>query len=964
MSYPGCRVGWTVLFSGALALSAAAQDVTALKEQGRALLKAGNYAQAIPIYERAVAAASRTHGAKDQKTDILVNELAMAYFNQGRLAEAAANYQRVLQNTEVRNGPQHTEVATCLGNLAAVYDDWGDYDQALALHLRAYQIRVKLLGPQHPDLATNMNNLGAVYHNLRDDVRALEFYRFALHLYQNSTPRHDRLIANTLHNLAGAHAALGQHAEAEKRYREALAIREAKLGSQHPSVATTLNSLASTLANRKEFAEAEKLYQRGLQLREQRLGADHPNVAASLNDLGSFYSNLRRYESAEKLYLRALAIREKQLDPNHPSIAISLNNLAIIYQQLNRDEQAAELFARSLKINLAAYGEQHPQVALAYKNSALLRAKQKHWADAAAEIDRSRRIVRRHASEILPALTETQQLAFLKFTAEESLHIALSLGLSQKDDLAIVEKSAEWLLNAKGVAQQALAQKEMRNRDLRDPQLGPLVKQLQEIRRELAYLQKSRSSAEAEARRARAGELRKHEAALAGKIAALTGRPTREGAWVTLAEVRQNLRPGDALVEFARFRVRDFALRTPEGGRWLPARYAAWIIPAAEDKPVRLIDLGPAAALEDAVSKARQALTKSPQVIQEVGDVEAEKQLLPALKSLSQVALAPLLPEIGSANRWLLSPDAALWLVPWGALPLADQTYAIETHELVYLLSGRDLLDRPSQRHLNPPLIFADPEYGLGLNESLDAVRTLFGKSPPAASKTRPAAAIGGAQRLPGTAAEAKLIAPSLEDYAEATPTSYLGRYALEGVLRSASQPKAVVICTHGFFLEDAPQSGGEEEGAAESDLQNPLLRCGLLFAGCNTRELAGRVDADDGVLTGLEIAGIDLRGTQLVVLSACETGLGEVRNGEGVAGLRHAFQLAGAKSVVATLWEIPDATTARLMNDFFSGLAEGKTRSQSLRASQQSLINSRRDERGAAHPFFWAAFTLTGAPE
>src|SRR5690606_29751335 len=112
--------------SGALALSAAAQDVTALKEQGRALLKAGNYAQAIPIYERAVAAASRTHGAKDQKTDILVNELAMAYFNQGRLAEAAANYQRVLQNTEVRNGPQHTEVATCLGNLAAVYDDWGD----------------------------------------------------------------------------------------------------------------------------------------------------------------------------------------------------------------------------------------------------------------------------------------------------------------------------------------------------------------------------------------------------------------------------------------------------------------------------------------------------------------------------------------------------------------------------------------------------------------------------------------------------------------------------------------------------------------------------------------------------------------------------------------------------------------------------------------------------------------------
>jgi CHAT domain-containing protein len=331
----------------------------------------------------------------------------------------------------------------------------------------------------------------------------------------------------------------------------------------------------------------------------------------------------------------------------------------------------------------------------------------------------------------------------------------------------------------------------------------------------------------------------------------------------------------------------------------------------------------------------------------------------------------------------IISPDAALWLVPWGTLPLPDGKYAIEKYQISYMISGRDLVAQAATkgRPTSNPVLFANPDYDLGPGQAEAATRAVLRSAAPAeqVASSRGLGSLSGLSkvgRLPGTAEEAAAIKSNVTRYAGEEPTVYEDQYALEGVFKALRRPKVLVLSTHGFFMPDEEVEHKDDrlEGLTEGTksravlttegkpLENPLLRCGLLLAGCNQRQ-ADETQAvgDDGILTGLEIVGTDLRATDLVVLSACETGLGQIRNGEGVAGLRQAFQLAGAKAVVSTLWQIPDQETVQLMQAFFANLSEGQTKADALRNAQLSMIKARRAEKSAAHPYYWAAFTLTG---
>jgi CHAT domain-containing protein len=302
----------------------------------------------------------------------------------------------------------------------------------------------------------------------------------------------------------------------------------------------------------------------------------------------------------------------------------------------------------------------------------------------------------------------------------------------------------------------------------------------------------------------------------------------------------------------------------------------------------------------------------------------------------------PIRQLLGNTKTILLSPDAALNLIPFEALVDENNQYLVENYHITYLTSGRDLLRiKDKFASQQPPIIMADPSYGkegekvaINPNETRSIDLSEFTFLP-----------------LPGTEEEAKAIKNLLPQAIILTRSQ-----ATENALKQAKKPNILHIATHGFFLESPKINNNIKEGARLAPLEvygNPLLRSGLVLAGVKIGQSAG----DDGVLTALETTALNLVGTKLVVLSACDTGVGDITIGEGVYGLRRALVIAGSESQLISLWKVSDNATKDLMVDYYEGLKKGEGRSEALRQIQLEMLKSENQN----HPFYWASFIPSG---
>ncbi|WP_164928965.1 CHAT domain-containing tetratricopeptide repeat protein [Gloeobacter violaceus] len=898
-------------------------DVAAsLNHLGNLLADRGDYGRSELLYERALAIRQKVFGSKHPSVAASLNNLAALQAKQGRYREAEPLYERALAIREQVFGPEHPEVAKTLINLAALFRKQGRYREAEPLYERILAIHQKVLGPEHPEVAKTLNNLALLYVDQGRYREAEPLYERALAIHQKVLGPDHPQVAKTLNNLAILQTKQGRYREAEPLYERALAIHQKVLGPDHPDVAVKLNNLAFLYVDQGRYREAEPLYERALAIHQKVLGPDHPQVAANLNNLALLHVAQGKYLEAEPLLKHALVIHHKTLGPEHPDEAQVLHSLAVLYTSLGRYREAEPLLEQALAIHQKAFRLQHPIIVSILQTFASLRLKQARPAEALGllqeRLDVQERLLGLNLAvgdearkrDYLDTLVEGVDLsvsAHLRYAPTEPAAARLALG-------AVLQRKSRVLDELTG----GLAQLRAR---LAPGQQG-LLDQLAQTRSTLATLVfRGLQQDTPEQYKARLDALERQTRQLETDLAASGAELGTLSRPVTVDAVQQQLHAGTVLVELVRYRPLNPAA-TRKADRFAPEHYAAFLL--SSDGPVWAVELAEAAVIDRMVLDLRALLANADT------PVVAVRALARQLDSL---LMQPLRARLGDVHTLWIAPDAQLNLLPFGALVDEQGRYLLERFELVYLSSGRDLI-RLSDLPVPPrqgPLLVAAPDFD---NAGPPAVNAAHRSAPSLRSADLAELRVEG---LPGSAKEAAALLALLPG-----ARSLTGAAATENALKEAHGPLLLHVATHGFFLEPISRVG-----------ENPLLRSGLALAGFNKRASGG----EDGVLTALEAMGLDLEGTELVVLSACDTGLGEVAGGEGIYGLRRALSIAGARSQMFSLWQVGDTATAQLMVAYYRQLLAGWGRSEALRRVQLDLLQG--GER--AHPYWWAAFVATG---
>jgi tetratricopeptide (TPR) repeat protein len=325
-----------------------------LREQSR-------YAEAEPLYQRALRIQEQVLGPEHPEVATLLNYLSAMYHEQSKYAEAERLLQRVLRIREQVLGPEHPDVARTLNNLALIYQMQSRYAEAEQLLQRALPILERVLGPDQPSVANALNTLGVIYSILARYREAEQLLQRVLHIRKRTQGSDHPHTANACYNLAGLFQDQGQNTEAERLYRRALHIWEQALGPEHPDVALVLNDLGKLFLSQGNYVEAERLYRRALHIWEQALGPEHPDVARAFTSLANLFRDQGQDGEAEAFYHRSLAIREKYLDSHHPETAETLHGLALLRKTQGKLDEAIFLAERVLTMRAQFIGAAHPK---------------------------------------------------------------------------------------------------------------------------------------------------------------------------------------------------------------------------------------------------------------------------------------------------------------------------------------------------------------------------------------------------------------------------------------------------------------------------------------------------------------------------------------------------------------------------------------------------------------------------
>ncbi len=858
--------------------------------------------------------------------------------------------------------------ATKLATESATLQSAGKMEDSRAAAARALEAGEKALGPNDPFIGMLLLRNGHAERVLSHYAKAREAYERAAAIFEASFGRDDLRTADALDWTGMICVYEGDYRKAEALLKEALATFEHVLGREHPRVVLSLQHIAVAYQDLGDKQGAVATLERALQICEKAIDPADLQFTAIVNNLGTLYAELHDYPHAVPLLRRSLHMVEERLGPEHPFVAIPLQELAIIARETKQFDTAFDLLWRAEAAREKAFGLANPQTL------ALLIIIANTWdsmGDHARAVELHHRILDILENTVGPSnklipitlanlatgYTEVGDIACaleyetrMDDVIEKDLDLNLAIG-SERQKLAYEEslsggrtdrtislhalhapdnpEAAEHallvLLQRKGRVLDALSQNLTTVRQALTADDQALLDKLRTTTAELAKLAlNGPGKTPVASYRAQVKKLEDEKENLETAMGARSAAFRADHQPVTVAAVRNAIPRDAALVEFAVYRpFRPTAVSVAD--EFGEPRYIVYVL--RRHGRIRWKDLGSAAAIDKPVAKWRAALRDPGRA--DVAQIarEVDRRVMQPVRELA-----------GNATHLLIAPDGQLDLIPFEALVDARGRYLVERYTITYLTSGRDLLrmavSRPGGAR---PVVVADPEFG----------------EPAGARPVQVASAI--AQRrsittgkdfasvyfapLAGTREEARKIEALFPD-----ARVLVGNDATKAAVERVDAPEILHIATHGFFLESNDARGVRA---------NPLLRSGLALRGANLTSGG----SDDGILTASEASTLNLWGTKLVTLSACDSGVGEVKNREGVYGLRRAFLLAGAETVVMSLWPVSDYVTRQMMTAYYTALKGGEGRGEALRNAQLAMLR----KSSLRQPFYWASFIQSG---
>ena len=872
-----------------------------------------------------------------------LNNLGLLYSNMGDYKGAELYDKQALEIRKKALGEEHPDYANSLNNLGQLYNNMGDYKAAEPYYKQAMEIRKKALGEGNPDYAASLTNLGILYIDMGDYKAAEPFLKEVSEIRKKALGEEHPDYASSLNNLGVLYYEMGDYKGAESYYKQALEIRKKVLGEEHPDYAMSLNNLGVLYKTMGDYKSAEIYSKQALAIEKKVLGEEHPDYAVSLNNLGVLFSTMGDYKAAEPYYKQALAINKKVLGEEHPGYASSLNNLGMLYSDMGDYKAAEPYFKQALTIFKKASGGENFNSFESLKNIAELYSKTNRTKEALSIYNTSFAILNKNISVNFEWLNDNEKELFWKKNNSfyNDVDNFVSANVIKLPELTSLSYNSN--LITKGKLLEAKLKKDNAINSASNDEVEFLYNRLSFLRKKIDKLDDN----DASNYKKLVAEADSLDTKLTQSWPAYAQQ--KKNLSITWDQVQANLSNDEAAIEFVRFKS-DIDSNY---------HYNALIIRKNDVNPI-LVNLCNEKQLE------------------EIGNKEGFSAYYP-------LVWAPLEAYLTGIKTIYYSPTGLLYTVPFHALyaqkdkgdvvSYNKKTRQVNTtaEESAAFLSDKYTLHQlTSTRYLaiglkeksNDKIPTSIALVGAVNYDYLPTSTTTSLKSMDYAS--RGSNAIGPLPYLEGTKTEVETINKTLNKNGWESVLIEGNEATEENIEKLENQnSKAVLhIATHGFaFAEPKAMDSTINKNSAKYYLsynKDPLKRSGLILAGANWAWIGSdefkklNPDAEDGILTASSVSLLNLRKTKLVVLSACETGLGKIEGSEGVFGLKRAFKLAGVEQIIVSIWVVPDNETMELMTLFYDDLAKTQNAIVSFEKAQKEMRN-----KYPTRPDLWAGFVL-----